>query len=265
MMYAYVSASILDLRAKPDMHAERLHQVLFGAPVVISRKSGAYCYITDPIGYRGWAHAGGLIEISRSAFARSRGERPAVVRSQQAKLYAVDGSTPIDPFVLYYGTVLDVVRNDPRGAVVRLPDDRRCAIKRAQIAPIYGKKNRTTTGADLVHEARRFLGVPYLWGGVSTPGFDCSGLVHTVCARFGIAVPRDTKDQIRIGGKIGRDSVRTGDLLFFDRHVGFAVGRDRIIHASVAGQGVRINSLSPDKPDYREDLARSFQEARRIL
>jgi len=54
-------------------------------------------------------------------------------------------------------------------------------------------------------------------------------------------------------------------LLFFQRHVGFAIGRDRIIHSSVGGSGVRINSLNPDMKDYRPDLDRDFATARRVL
>ncbi|MCB2201867.1 C40 family peptidase [bacterium] len=265
MTYGYVSANILDLRAKPDMHAERLHQVLFGSPVTIVRKSGAYRFITDPIGYQGWAHEGGLVEIDGTSFRSARRGKLVVIRSPQARLYASNRSTPIDPFVLFYGTILEVARSASDRIILRLPDDRRFAIKRAQIAPMNGRKSGSPTGADLVGEAKRFLGIPYLWGGVSTPGFDCSGLVHTICARFGMALPRDTKDQIRVGTAVERNAVRTGDLVFFDRHVGFAIGRDRIIHASVAGQGVRINSLTTGSPDYREDLDRSYKEARRIL
>jgi cell wall-associated NlpC family hydrolase len=54
-------------------------------------------------------------------------------------------------------------------------------------------------------------------------------------------------------------------LLFFKRHVGFAIGRDRVIHSSVGGSGVRINSLRPGADDYRPDLDRDFATARRIL
>ena len=78
-------------------------------------------------------------------------------------------------------------------------------------------------------------------------------------------MPRDTKDQINSGVKIDRDKVKTGDLLFFDRHVGFAIGKNKIIHSSVSGGGVRINSLMSDTKDYRKDLDESFKTARRII
>ena len=117
----------------------------------------------------------------------------------------------------------------------------------------------------IIAEAKKFIDIPYLWGGISYPGFDCSGFVRTILAQFGISVPRDTKDQIRLGEAIGRDQVKTGDLLFFKRHVGFAIGRDGIIHSSVGGNGVKVNSLTPGKEDYREDLDRDFYQARRVI
>jgi cell wall-associated NlpC family hydrolase len=64
---------------------------------------------------------------------------------------------------------------------------------------------------------------------------------------------------------VDRADVKTGDLLFFKRHVGIALGADRLIHASMGGAGVRMNSLRPGMPDYRPDLDRDFAAARRIL
>ena len=86
-----------------------------------------------------------------------------------------------------------------------------------------------------------------------------------VCARFGVLIPRDTRDQRNEGIKVKREETKSGDLLFFDRHVGFAVSGNRIIHCSIGRGGVQIDSLSPDSIDYREDLDKSFLEARRIL
>ena len=127
------------------------------------------------------------------------------------------------------------------------------------------KRNYTITGRMLIGEARRFLGVPYLWGGISPLGIDCSGLVQTICGRLGLDIPRDTKDQIRVGREIDRNMITTGDLLFFDRHVAIAIDRHKLIHASRLGGGVRINSLRSTDPDYRQDLDNDFKAARRIV
>lgn len=265
MEFAYVTSNILDLRSEPDIRSERVHQVLFGALLKILKAAGAYVFVEDSIGYRGWSLAGGVVRVPAARIEDVRRGPLVVVRALKARLYSNHGLPAGPPYVVYYGTILasHAARGDE--VVVRLPDGVRYAIKRAQIAPINGRRSAKPRGSDLVREARRFLGVPYLWGGVSTPGFDCSGLVHTICARFGVTVPRDTKDQIGAGVSIDRSTIRTGDLLFFDRHVGFAIGRSRIIHSSVAGQGVRINSLTAADPDYRADLDHSFREARRII
>jgi cell wall-associated NlpC family hydrolase len=126
-------------------------------------------------------------------------------------------------------------------------------------------KRDAVTPRMIVREARRFLGVPYLWGGISPAGFDCSGLVRALFGRYDIYLPRDTKDQIKMGRHIDRTEVRAGDLLFFKRHVGLALGRSRILHASVGGSGVRINSLTEGDDDYRADLDRDYAGARRLL
>ena len=167
---------------------------------------------------------------------------------------------------LGHGMVTPGVDDTPRKlARIGLPDDQNRILKASAIAPTGSEGHKRVAGSMLVAEASRFLGVPYLWGGVSPNGFDCSGLVQTICRRFGIHVPRDTKDQIAIGTEIPREQVVTGDLLFFKRHVGFAIGTDRIIHSSVGGSGVRINSLRAGMADYREDLDRDFNQARRIV
>jgi cell wall-associated NlpC family hydrolase len=121
------------------------------------------------------------------------------------------------------------------------------------------------SAAGVIREARRFLGVPYLWGGISPAGFDCSGFVRAIFSRFGIRVPRDTRDQVKAGIKVDRVNVRPGDLLFFNRHVGIALRHNRMIHASLGGGGVGINSLRPGDDDYRKDLDDSFVTARRLL
>jgi cell wall-associated NlpC family hydrolase len=106
--------------------------------------------------------------------------------------------------------------------------------------------NGSTAGSRAAALARRYLGVPYVWGGESPSGFDCSGLVQYVYSRIGISVPRVTYQQWGAGRHVSRSALRPGDLVFFHSrgHVGIYLGRDRFIHAPHTGTVVRIDSMN---------------------
>jgi cell wall-associated NlpC family hydrolase len=113
-------------------------------------------------------------------------------------------------------------------------------------------------GSRVVQYAKRFLGVPYVYGG-STPraGFDCSGLVRYVYSHFGVELPHSSFADLLRGSHVGRWHLRPGDLVFFygAGHVGIYVGRQRFIDAPHTGSVVRISSMR----EYG-----SFAGARRI-
>jgi cell wall-associated NlpC family hydrolase len=101
-------------------------------------------------------------------------------------------------------------------------------------------------GARVTKYARRFLGVPYRYGGISPrSGFDCSGFVAFVYSRFGVALPHYTFAQFRRGRHVPRRHLALGDLVFFDglNHVGLYIGRGRFIHAPHSGSRVRVDWL----------------------
>lgn len=99
--------------------------------------------------------------------------------------------------------------------------------------------------------ARSFLGLGYLWGGVSEWGLDCSGLVHLALRQAGLVVPRDAAPQCAAAEPVSRGSERPGDLYFFAGedgyvyHVGFVTGRDQMLHAPEASHDVEDAPLSP--------------------
>ena len=264
MKTAYVTVNILDMRQAPDHNAERVSQALFGEVVRAGVSRSGFIRIRQADGYRGWVDARFLQPVSPAAIDGFARRRLAVVVTPQARVTDRDGR-PVAPFLLYYGTTCAVGAKRGNQSSVVLPDGGTVFVKTGNLRPINNSRAGSATGADLVREGKKFIGVPYLWGGVTSPGFDCSGFVRAIGRSFGIYLPRDTKDQIKVGRNIDRDRIKTGDLLFFDRHVGLAVGPDRLIHASRGGSGVRLESITDEKPAYRADLDRDFVQARRIV
>jgi peptidoglycan DL-endopeptidase CwlO len=108
--------------------------------------------------------------------------------------------------------------------------------------------------------ALQYIGVPYLWGGESPNGFDCSGLVSYVFAELGVDLPHSAADQYGYGFDVPRNQLQPGDLVFFDSldHVGIYIGNNEIVNAPDTGSFVRIDSLS--EPWY----ANHYVGARRV-
>jgi cell wall-associated NlpC family hydrolase len=101
--------------------------------------------------------------------------------------------------------------------------------------------------ARVVRFARRFLGVRYVYGGVSPrTGFDCSGFTRFVYSHFGITLPHYSGGQFSLGRSVARAALRPGDLVFFDGigHVGLYIGGGRFIHAPHSGTAVSVDSLN---------------------
>ena len=105
---------------------------------------------------------------------------------------------------------------------------------------------QATVGARAVADAMRLRGVPYVWGGSTTAGFDCSGFTAFVYAKFGITLAHSTYAQWDAGTHIPKRDLRPGDLVFFDGigHVGIYIGDGRFIHAPHTGAVVSVDRLS---------------------
>ncbi len=115
----------------------------------------------------------------------------------------------------------------------------------------YSNSTSGATGANVVEYAKKYIGVPYQYGGVSPSGFDCSGFVKYVMSNFNCTLPHSSNDQYSYGTRIEKSNLVAGDLVFFVYpgssrigHVGIYVGDGNFIHSPKPGQSVKIDTLS---------------------
>jgi cell wall-associated NlpC family hydrolase len=109
-----------------------------------------------------------------------------------------------------------------------------------------------TKGTEIIKNAQKYMGVPYVWGGDTPTGWDCSGYTQYVMKESGITIPRTAAEQYATGSAVNKNDLKIGDLVFFTTykagasHVGFYMGDGKFIHASSVAKQVTINSLSED-------------------
>jgi cell wall-associated NlpC family hydrolase len=155
---------------------------------------------------------------------------------------------------------------------VEMPDGQQGYIKRELLLQEQEYQNIKITKERIVERSRKFLGIPYLWGGNSSKAFDCSGFVQTVFRLLNYGLPRDSGPMSREGTNIPLDEnynqYEIGDLLFFGKtatrvnHVAIYMGDGLYIHAR--GK-VGINSLNASHPLYEDYLKSLFVKVQRIL
>ncbi len=121
------------------------------------------------------------------------------------------------------------------------------------------------TKKNIVDFAKEYLNIPYVWGGTTTKGFDCSGFTKYIMENYGVNISRVSKDQAKNGQPVSKDKLRTGDLVFFDTkgegisHVGMYIGDGKFVHASSAAKKVVISPI--DEGYYNK----TYVTARRVL
>ena len=221
-----VAAPVLDLTLEPDPGAERATQLLRGEGFLVYDQADGLAWgqaVAD--GYVGFVPAEGLgapVEGGRA------------VTALAAHVYPGPSIKLREMAVLPFLARVAVAGED--GGFVRLE----CGgfVAAAHLAPVVG---------DFVAQAERFLGVPYLWGGRSAWGIDCSGLVQVALAAVGVTAPRDSDMQEGLLGEPVADEapVERGDLLFWRGHVGIAADAGTLIHANAFDMAVVREPLGP--------------------
>lgn len=242
---AVVVRPVADMHAQPSEDAEMVSQAIFSSHVEVLEERGQWARIRTADQYTGWTP---LSDLHR----RSNGERPyasagkvAQVESLFANLYREPNVTRHQPvLVVPFESRLEVVAEpagQERWLQVRLPDDRSAWVQRGDLTFDI----RPLTIEEMLALSKRFLGVPYTWGGTSSFGYDCSGFTQMLMRRHGTIMPRDAGPQAAWSGvfPVEGTDLRPGDLLFFGSSA------SRIVHTGVyLGEGQFINATTHEHP-----------------
>jgi gamma-D-glutamyl-L-lysine dipeptidyl-peptidase len=241
-------------------------QMIYGRKVVVLSEKGKWSRVEIPSqtgnhfpnGVIGWVPSVQLTTTPAPDPGWPSTARAVVVSVPSTWLYAVsDGAVGGPRFLLSYDTELPELSVAHGYAIVGLPGGGKGAIAYDAVAPVHAT---VPTGSAIVSQARLFLGLPYLWGGTSGFGYDCSGLVYSVFARFGITLPRDAADQKRATTPVPLADARAGDLFFFAGphgkgqvdHVGIYAGDGLMVDSPYTGAAVEEIPVqsSPAWPDF---------------
>lgn len=254
--HAVVCLPALDVRTEPRHAAELGSQLLMGEVVRLLRWSPDRSWArvrNEADRYAGWVRAWGLVPATARRVARWRRAATGRIGVPLALVRVEPGSgASVSP--VFLGDRLIPGRGSRGWRAVELPDGRRGWLPAEALAA----RRRPALEARIAS----LLGVPYLWGGRTPAGFDCSAFVQQVLLEQGISLPRDAKDQCRRSKRLAAGvPPRPGDLAFFRRkgeppsHVGIALGGGFFAHAR--GR-VAVASVEAENPLCDKDLLPQF-------
>jgi len=262
-------SSVVDVRREPSHAAELVSQVVYGDEVALLREQGEWMLVRLDDGYIGWIRSWHLATVPRAEFERFAVLSRHRVAANHAPVLSepTPGALPVADLVV--GTLVRASADGPRGwRSVTLPDGKTGFVRSRSLErlPAAGPADRLALSATAV----RFLGIPYLWGGTTPNGFDCSGLVQRVFRLNGIVLPRDSDLQAGVGtAREGAPAgLEPGDLMFFGAeggpitHVAIVLPGGLFVHAY---GHVRIGSLDPGHPHYESKLHKIYRLSRNPL
>ena len=269
-----VTVSVAVMKTRPSHASELGNQLIMGMAVRLLKYDGGWYYVQSVDDrYLGWMEPSHLALMTRDQVDAAARAPRAIVTSLFAFVHeqpSAGGATVSD---LVVGDVLSTTGRNGNWLAVQLPDGRKGFLSDSDATDYQAwKATRRITPEAIEQTARRFVGVPYLWGGTSAKGFDCSGYLKTVFRLNGLELQRDTDQQANEGVSVPTDNdlaeVRKGDVLFFGpragvtriTHTGIYLGGKLFIHC--AGM-VKLNSLDPASPVYSENLLKRLVKVRR--
>ena len=273
-----VTIDVGDIRDKPHKEGELITQVLMGTVVKLLKKAGGYCFIQMPDQYLGWIDTASLSIADQAHMKTWNTVHKVIITELKCIVCKTPDSSSVPLCNVVAGCILKSGGKNNEWTIVELADGRKGFVPDFCVQDLdEWNKSRMLTGENLEKTAKALLGIPYLWGGTSVKGMDCSGFVKMVYRLNGMEVHRDADQQANQGNPIdpGKnfENLQKGDLLFFGQqargkqsrritHVGLYVGNRLFIHSS--GR-VRLSSLDPSSNYFEESLLNRFTRARRII
>ena len=279
-VYGIVDVSVGNIYQYPKFESQLVTQVLLGHWVRVLKEHHGWLYIQCEDKYLGWTQSGVIKRVTSPELDVYNTKKKLLVTS----LYSTIKNGPTKDS----GTISDAVMADLLMPVQRVGSDFKVELPDGRIGYIpsndvdYYDRYMSThkpTPQGIQTTAEKLIGFPYLWGGTSIKGMDCSGFVKTVFRMNGIHLPRDASQQVNVGEKIEAghnfENLKKGDLLFFGTkahdgkpekivHVAIYLGKGYYIQSS-SDDRIRINSLLRTDTAFDKYNLDRYVTARRIL
>ncbi len=278
--YAVVNNSVANIRSAPRHSAELATQAILGTGLKVLKIEGDFYRVQTPDQYISWVDHGGVQLMTQEEYDSWSTAPKMIYLKTFGHVYASKDNELQTKGDLVLGSLLKFNGKDEKYFEVAYPDGRIGYVRRDEAEVYLDWLDELNPSPDRLElYARSLLGSPYLWGGTSSKGMDCSGFTKTAFRMNGLIIPRDASQQIMAGKDIdpdlGLDSLVKGDLMFFGKkatdstrqrvtHVAIWLGNDRgeFIHSS--GR-VKIGSINPESPNYDEFNTGRYLGSRRYL
>jgi len=275
--YALVNNSVCNIRKETTRKSEMLNQALLGTPLKVYKKKGAWYYVRTPNRYLGWVNKAAIVLFDSAGLKKYETGKKIVFDRQYGFSYSKPDSRSQDVSDLVIGCILPVKGKAAGFYQVKYPDGRIAFVRKDQVIDLKALFQKEPTQKGLVNTALKFNGIPYLWGGFSSKGIDCSGLTSTVYFLNGIILQRDADEQAKYGKVITTrfddTKLQPGDLLFFGANAKGAL-QGKVTHTAMyIGHGdfiqssgrVKISCMDKSKADYAAAYQPRFIHAVRII
>lgn len=278
--HGVVNVSVCNIRSIPKHSGELASQALLGTPLKVLKKEGSWYKIQTPDKYIGWLDEAGF-ELMDSTNYKFWIQKPKIIYAKEYG-FAFQQPSPNSAKMadLVSGVILALEEIESGYSVVSFPDGRVGYIPDTETYS-YGKwlSVEQPSVSNILSTAMEYLGRPYLWGGTSGKGMDCSGFTKTVFYMNGMMLPRDASQQVQVGTEIPYDTtwqnLLPGDFLFFGQratstqterinHVAIYFGDGKIIHAS-GDANITVESLRREDGIFNEYRFNTFVRAKRML